>query len=325
MAKMACLRDILTLNQEHMVIFVRRSLESLNIHGSILFEWIRLRNEPKPPAAITYVSHEYARSGSTNPVSGHRHSFTRGGLPLPCVGGGWEWGGDTQLAEGAERERGRERLLMVSPRTAGANMGANSFSLFASRNRLIAIILQITMSRSRYSTLYDQIGTPNYSPSFNPLVSHPNTQDIIKNHRGEAQNQLGVQGKTCLGHVYAFASRGGLRRGVRIGGGAQQERSHCVGAFSSPGGGRENCGGLPHPASAAVGGCARVFALAEVLRSGARVVREPSRWQEAAMKTATASILRRQGVRVGRARLAFIGGGGRGITLGWAGASALRR
>jgi hypothetical protein len=42
-----------------MVIFVHRSLESLNIHGSILFEWIRLRNEPKPPAAITYVSHKY--------------------------------------------------------------------------------------------------------------------------------------------------------------------------------------------------------------------------------------------------------------------------
>jgi hypothetical protein len=31
----------------------------MNVDGSILFEWIRLRNEPKPPAAITYVSHEY--------------------------------------------------------------------------------------------------------------------------------------------------------------------------------------------------------------------------------------------------------------------------
>jgi hypothetical protein len=134
-------------------------------------------------------------------------------------------------------------------------------------------------------------------------------QIYSKTIAGEAQNQLGVQRKTCLGRVYAFASRGGLRRGVRIGGGAQQERSRRVGAFSSPGGGCENSGGLLSLAASrqrCAGGRARVFALPGALRSGARVVREPSRWQEAAMKTATASVLRRQGVRVGRARFACL-------------------
>ncbi|KAJ7916676.1 hypothetical protein B0H13DRAFT_2323152 [Mycena leptocephala] len=77
--------------------------------------------------------------------------------------------------------------------------------------------------------------------------------------------------------------RGGLRKGVHIGGGAAQRCSCRAGAFSLAGGGHENSDGvcIAPPGRSRQTGAVCVFA--------------------------------------------FIGGGGRGIMLGWAGASALRR